>query len=442
MEAAGIGYVAGRLGRRSVIVKAVSDFADSDKDDSFRGFACRASAELLLALLLRQLPVRSRRSPGSRRERDEERPMAPRDDFLSRVEAVCRMRRDEGDEIASIKRFPAPPPFGDYLRVEIRKRGRFPRVVPVAAVEQAVTEEVLQTFCQAVEGPYREGDPQLVSTLVYRSERPDPAVLAAAERGRVDLVSFAEYQRILDFEDYLRDQDRRLHSDAEYLPELYVDQRARIQWGLNNEELVDDAAQSVVRLLEEPRGRFVLVLAEFGTGKTFLLRQVAHRLMAGERRMIPVLVEMRALEKAHTLDALLGNHLPQAGMRRWDLDAFRYMLREGRVALLFDGYDELALRVTYDRAVEHLDTLIAAGEGDATSPASACPTTPRCYPPHRPRAPDPSRCSPRSPAPCTQRHGWAATGRTPSFGAEGSPLEPPVEGCLSRRSGPHPPSQR
>ena len=41
------------------------------------------------------------------------------------------------------------------------------------------------------------------------------------------------------------------------------------------------------------------------------------------------------------------------------------MLREGRVALLFDGFDELALRVTYERAAEHLETLVAAAEGRA-----------------------------------------------------------------------------
>ena len=56
MEAAAIGAVA-ELGRRSIIVKAVSDYADHEKDDAFRLFACKASAEFLLEFLQRQVTV-------------------------------------------------------------------------------------------------------------------------------------------------------------------------------------------------------------------------------------------------------------------------------------------------------------------------------------------------------------------------------------------------
>lgn len=55
MEAAAIGQVAAHLGRPSIIVKAVSDHADHDKDDSFRAFACRASATWLFTFLRRHL---------------------------------------------------------------------------------------------------------------------------------------------------------------------------------------------------------------------------------------------------------------------------------------------------------------------------------------------------------------------------------------------------
>jgi nucleoside phosphorylase len=51
-EAAAIGYVAERLGVPSLIAKAVSDFADEDKDDGFRKFACEASAMFVLAFFL------------------------------------------------------------------------------------------------------------------------------------------------------------------------------------------------------------------------------------------------------------------------------------------------------------------------------------------------------------------------------------------------------
>src|SRR5260370_17265084 len=41
------------------------------------------------------------------------------------------------------------------------------------------------------------------------------------------------------------------------------------------------------------------------------------------------------------------------------------MLRQGRIALLFDGFDELVTRVTYRRATDHLETLLRAAEGKA-----------------------------------------------------------------------------
>lgn len=55
MEAAAIGHVAAHLGRPSIIVKAVSDHADHDKDDSFRAFACHASAAWLFMFLHRHV---------------------------------------------------------------------------------------------------------------------------------------------------------------------------------------------------------------------------------------------------------------------------------------------------------------------------------------------------------------------------------------------------
>ncbi len=55
MEAAAISQVAALLGRKAIIVKAVSDHADHDKDDSFRAFACQASATWLLSFLQRHL---------------------------------------------------------------------------------------------------------------------------------------------------------------------------------------------------------------------------------------------------------------------------------------------------------------------------------------------------------------------------------------------------
>lgn len=127
----------------------------------------------------------------------------------------------------------------------------------------------------------------------------------------------------------------------------------------------DDALATVADWLASPNARFVLILGDFGTGKTFLLHQLAMRMAADSAPLLPILIEMRALEKGRTLDQLVAQHHAGAGEQRIDLRAFRYMLAQGRIALLFDGFDELALRVTFENAAEHFGTLVEAAGGSA-----------------------------------------------------------------------------
>jgi nucleoside phosphorylase len=58
MEAAAIGWVAEFADLRSIVVKAVSDFGDHEKDDGFRQFACTAAANFAIDFLL-EFPPRS-----------------------------------------------------------------------------------------------------------------------------------------------------------------------------------------------------------------------------------------------------------------------------------------------------------------------------------------------------------------------------------------------
>jgi len=182
---------------------------------------------------------------------------------------------------------------------------------------------------------------------------PAPEELAEeAWRHGVRLVSFIEYQGILDLRACVERQTKRLAGDRVYPPGLYVPQRNTLLDGGDGPR--DDLLGEVMGWMRSPQGRFVLVLGDFGRGKTFLLHELARRMPEELPHLVPLLVELRALEKARGLDELVAQHLTAAGENRFDLPAFRYMLREGRVALLFDGFDELAFRVTYDRAARPL----------------------------------------------------------------------------------------
>jgi WD40 repeat protein len=283
------------------------------------------------------------------------------DDFLARVERVCRLREGAG---ARIDRVAVGLPFGGFLLVSKLDRG-IAEEYPVAALEQPITEELLDAFLRDIDARFRGADPAVRSELVYRGELASEALCRRAKRRGVRLISFEEYRGLIDFRRYLEWQTGRLVRDPIYPPALYVDQRADLHIG-REPRRVERAIDTLLEMLDADHGRFVLVLGDFGTGKTFLLHEIARRLVIAEgRRLVPVLIEMRALEKARSLDALVAQHLTLVGMDRIDLPAFRYMLAEGRIVLLFDGFDELALRVSYERAIEHFDTLIEATEGQA-----------------------------------------------------------------------------
>ncbi len=307
-------------------------------------------SEFYVSLMKRGVPI-----PADARLTDEE--AFPRDDFLARVERVCRLRTKADAEIQPIRRDTPVP----HLSVT-ETAGDIAVSYPVGAWTGDIDSEALDTFL-AVHRRYRQTDPSVRSTLVYGGAPASEELKRRATAERVRLRSFVEYQGLIDFRPYVEQQTRKLETDPIYDPALYVPQQIDYRFG--DEDRAGEAIETVTGWLEDTMGRFVLVLGDFGTGKTFLLREIARRLGEAGGPLVPVLIEMRDLEKGRRLNELVAQHFVRAGMEKLDLNAFRYMLRERRIALLFDGFDELALRVTYDRATAHLETLLEAAEGDA-----------------------------------------------------------------------------
>jgi WD40 repeat protein len=283
-----------------------------------------------------------------------------RDDFLGRVEAVCRLREPD----AEVQRFRGNSTAGGYLRV-VRRDGDLRDIHLVGVAEHGLTEQIFHAFLDKIDAPYRKNDPGMISRLVYGGPPPRADLVARANARRVRLVSFVEHQGLIDFRIYLHRQTAKLAADPIYPPSLYVPQRMRTLALLGREEdETEDALAQVREWLGSPNGRFLVLLGDFGTGKTFLLHELARR-MGEEEGLVPVLLQMRSLEKGRSLDALLAQHFAQEAMESFSPAKFRYMLQQGRIALLFDGFDELALRVTYEKAADHFATLLQAASGNA-----------------------------------------------------------------------------
>jgi len=283
-----------------------------------------------------------------------------RDGFAERVSQVARLRHRDAqvDLIEAAAGVPA------YLRVTVAD-GPVAEQRPLGLCAGDVDETVVAAFADRVHAAYAATDATLTSHLIYGGEPAAPNLVAAARARGVRLRSFVEYQGLLDLRDYVRRQTEALAADRLYPPSLYLPQRYRLRGERDDDAPRSDLLGRVVDWLGADAARFVLILGDFGRGKTFLLRELARTLPARLPGLTPVLVDLRRMEKAHSVDELVASHLVAAGQERFDVAAFRYMLRSGRIVLLFDGFDELALRVTYETAAAHLERLLEAVDGQA-----------------------------------------------------------------------------
>jgi len=81
--------------------------------------------------------------------------------------------------------------------------------------------------------------------------------------------------------------------------------------------------------------------------------------------VIPLLIELRSLDKILRAEDMLVTRLSRLGQDRIEPAQLAYMAEAGHLLILFDGYDELALRVNFDRAADHLATITSAARGKA-----------------------------------------------------------------------------
>ena len=236
---------------------------------------------------------------------------------------------------------------------------------PVGVVDGEATPTALDAFTSGVHASFAAADPQVPSELVHAGGPAGDALTALARSRGIRLRSFVAYQGLLDLRPLLERQTATLAADRVYPEALYVPQRFKLLDDAADAAPQDRLLDQVLEWLGSDGARFVMLLGDFGRGKTFLLRQLARVLPDRLPALQPVLVQLRTLEKAPSLDELLAAHLVRHEVDTFDLKKLRYMIDSGRLALLFDGFDELQLRVGYDNAADYLQTLLQAVTGRA-----------------------------------------------------------------------------
>ena len=282
-------------------------------------------------------------------------PAGAEESFLGRVAEASRVRYPS----ATITELPRTD--CDYLRVSLSPDGGQAEQWPVGVIDGSATEEALDAFVTGVHAQFAAADPGVRSELVYGGPAASANLVALARRRGVRLRSFVEYQGLIDLGPLVEGQRARLAADQVYPEQLYVEQRFRLPDSPGStvtNTFGTGLIRQAVSWLSADDARLVVVLGDFGRGKTSFLRQLTRRLPDELPGVLPVLVELRTLEKAPTLDELLTQHLVRQGVEDVNPAKLRYMIRSGRIALLFDGFDELELRVGYDNAADYLQTLL------------------------------------------------------------------------------------
>ncbi|MFB6436620.1 TIR domain-containing protein [Streptomyces sp. NPDC056411] len=271
----------------------------------------------------------------------------PLEELVARVAEVCRTRHDG----AQLRRVAGSLP---QLLVTWSESG-FVRQQRVAVHHGTPAAEDIDGFIDHVHASDTEPDAE----LVHDGPAPARELRERARRRGIRVRSFTEFQGLLDLRDYVAAQTERLRTDQRYRPDLYLPQRYREIERPGGEER-DGLVEDMLRLLDADHGRFLLLLGDFGHGKTFALRELARRIPEEMPHLVPLFIELNTLDRAYSLDGLVAAHLANHGVDSVNLRAFHYMFQQGRIVLLFDGFDELANRVSYERATDRLQVLLDA----------------------------------------------------------------------------------
>jgi DNA-directed RNA polymerase specialized sigma24 family protein len=153
--------------------------------------------------------------------------------------------------------------------------------------------------------------------------------------------------QILDGPSYAQALIREAERNERYRPALFVESLiAYDSTGAGNK-----AFEVLDQWLQDGRWNQFTLLGDVGTGKSFLCRMIALRLAREylkqpTERPLPLLVDLRNADRQFSLEGLILTHFASHGLSRATFDIFDFLLSEGRMVLILDGFDEMASKVT------------------------------------------------------------------------------------------------
>ena len=171
---------------------------------------------------------------------------------------------------------------------------------------------------------------------------------AQSAHEEIQLVTFSELEKtLIDFRQYIADLVKTLQDDSTL--RFFVQPNVRGE----NLSLPDSAEDYFWRWLADPVSNQMTLLGDYGTGKTTLLKYLALKMAdayvkraieAGGYSRVPIFIDLREHARAISLKQFILDFLDSNSIRVSSYAAFEYMLREGHIVLIVDGFDEMASR--------------------------------------------------------------------------------------------------
>lgn len=253
-------------------------------------------------------------------------------------------------------------------QVDLFLAGRFGDLAVYRAIEckagPVTTEHVdkLLLKLQLVRRQY----PSAQGTIVAMSGFTDAVTSHAAAVG-IQLTEHRDLQaHLFDAHNYVHALLDRLHQDDAYRLDRYVE--PTISPGDSNQGR--PAFGVIDEWINSGEWNQLTLLGDIGTGKSFLTRMLAFRLArafneSSSTSIIPVLVDLRHADRHFTLESLILTHLAQMGTERVTYAGFSHLLSRGRIALILDGFDEMAAKVTPTITTRNFHELARAVKGSS-----------------------------------------------------------------------------
>jgi hypothetical protein len=244
------------------------------------------------------------------------------------------------------------------VRLVCTSKGAFARPVAVVCKEGTVGRPDVEALIAEAQSQ------ELGGGVLVTHARVSPAARkrAAETEGAVRTFTLDEfYRELIDFEPYVRALVADYEKDE--LSTYYVDLGCRGGDG----SVYKPMDKYVDAWLGDSARNHISILGDYGTGKTSFCRQYAAQLgrrwlADPDRNRIPILISLGDYAKAMNLEQLVTDFLVNRYGIQAGYDAFSRFNADGRLVLLFDGFDEMAQKVDYQTTVDNFEELARAAE--------------------------------------------------------------------------------